>query len=162
MLVEAFRRSEPQSEEFYLRLLELLAVSCHQIAVQIFQLDDVAEKHAIYDIWRDSPRDMTKWDSFRDPTAFAHGPHIAVDQYPNGAADTVGYWAEARIFGGVVVFDRGEDGTEVGHNSSSKRRIINITAESTDILPWMPLQGTTNDIPPDRPAIRTIHPISFR
>ncbi|CVL09906.1 uncharacterized protein FPRN_13464 [Fusarium proliferatum] len=55
---------------------------------------------------------MTKWDSFRDPTAFAHGPYIAVDQYPNGAADTVGYWAEARIFGGVVVFDRGEDGTE--------------------------------------------------
>ncbi|KAI1020993.1 hypothetical protein LB503_009995 [Fusarium chuoi] len=61
-LAEAFMRSAPQSEEFYLRLLELLA--------------------------------------------------IAVDQYPNGAADTAGYWAEARIFGGVVVFDRGKDGTE--------------------------------------------------
>ncbi|KAF5671327.1 hypothetical protein FDENT_10967 [Fusarium denticulatum] len=55
---------------------------------------------------------MTKWDSFRDPTAFTHGPYNAVDQYPNGSADSVGYWAEARIFGGVVVFDRGEDGTE--------------------------------------------------
>ncbi|KLO94908.1 uncharacterized protein LW93_3600 [Fusarium fujikuroi] len=111
-LVEAFRISAPQSKEFYLRLIELLAVSCHGLAVEIFQLGEVAEKHKIYDIWRESPRDMTKWDSFRDPTAFAHGPYIAVDQYPNGAADTVGYWAEARIFGGVVVFDRGEDGTE--------------------------------------------------
>ncbi|KAF5725081.1 hypothetical protein FMUND_175 [Fusarium mundagurra] len=112
-LVETFNKSAPQSKEFYLRLVELLAVSCHRFAVDIFQLDEVAEKHKIYDVWRDSPRDMTKWDSFRDPTAFTHGPYIAVDQYPNGSADTVGYWAEARIFGGVVVFDRGEDGTEL-------------------------------------------------
>lgn len=28
-------------------------------------------------------------------------------------ADVVGYWAEAKIFGGVVVFDRGPSGTEV-------------------------------------------------
>jgi len=161
-LVEAFGKSAPQSKEFYLRLIELLAVSCHGFAVEIFQLDEVTEKHKIYDIWRESPRDMTRWDSFRDPTAFTHGPYIAVDQYPNGAADTVGYWAEARIFGGVVVFDRGEDGTGVGHNSSSKRRIINTTAVSTDILPWMPPQGTSNHIPPDRPAIRTINPISSR
>ncbi|KAF5670125.1 hypothetical protein FCIRC_9033 [Fusarium circinatum] len=111
-LVEAFRKSAPRSKEFYLRLIELLAVSCHRFAVEIFQLDEVAERHKIYDVWRDSPRDMAKWDSFRDPTAFTHGPYIAVDQYPNGAADSVGYWAEARIFGGVVVFDRGEDGTE--------------------------------------------------
>ncbi|RKK99357.1 hypothetical protein BFJ68_g13233 [Fusarium oxysporum] len=111
-LVEAFRETAPQSKEFYLRLFELLAVSCHKFAVEIFQLDEATEKHKIYDIWRDSPRDMMKWDSFRDPTAFSHGPYIAVDQYPNGAADSVGYWAEARIFGGVVVFDRGEDGTE--------------------------------------------------
>ncbi|CAK7221252.1 hypothetical protein SCUCBS95973_004430 [Sporothrix curviconia] len=28
-------------------------------------------------------------------------------RYPRGVADIVGYWAETRIFGGVVVFDRG-------------------------------------------------------
>ncbi|RBQ70338.1 hypothetical protein FVER14953_08852 [Fusarium verticillioides] len=111
-LVEAFWKSAPGSKEFYLRLVELLAVSCHSFAVDIFQLDEVIEKHKIYDVWRDFPRDMNKWDSFRDPTAFTHGPYIAVDQYPNGPADSVGYWAEARIFGGVIVFDRGEDGTE--------------------------------------------------
>lgn len=35
------------------------------------------------------------------------------DGYPNGLADVVGYWAEARIFGGVVLFDRGESELEV-------------------------------------------------
>ncbi|KAG8156838.1 hypothetical protein KVR01_013251 [Diaporthe batatas] len=34
--------------------------------------------------------------------------------YPAGIADVVGYWAEARIFGGVVVFDRGPSGVEPG------------------------------------------------
>ncbi|KAF4958324.1 hypothetical protein FGADI_2490 [Fusarium gaditjirri] len=111
-LVATFRETAPLSKAFYLRLFELLAVSCHKFAVEIFQLDEAAEKHKIYEVWRDSPRDMTKWDSFRDPTAFSHGPYIAVDQYPNGAADSVGYWDEGRIFGGVAVFDRGEDGTE--------------------------------------------------
>lgn len=30
------------------------------------------------------------------------------EQYPKGVADVVGYWAETHIFGGVVVFDRGD------------------------------------------------------
>ncbi|KAF5001165.1 hypothetical protein FGRMN_1189 [Fusarium graminum] len=28
--------------------------------------------------------------------------------YPRGVADVVGYWAESKIFGGAIVFDRGE------------------------------------------------------
>ena len=47
------------------------------------------------------------------PTAFCHRSYLASEQYPNGIADVVGYWAEARIFGGGVVFDRGETDTEV-------------------------------------------------
>lgn len=49
-------------------------------------------------LWSESP-----------PTAFYNGAYLAVDQYPKGVADTVGYWAESRVFGGVVIFDRGED-----------------------------------------------------
>lgn len=30
------------------------------------------------------------------------------DQYPDGDADVVGYWAENRIFGGVVLLDRSD------------------------------------------------------
>lgn len=31
-------------------------------------------------------------------------------RYPHGSLDVVGYWAETYIFGGVVVFDRGQRG----------------------------------------------------
>lgn len=34
-------------------------------------------------------------------------------QYPRGIADVAGYWAEDIIFGGVVLFGRGESGTGV-------------------------------------------------
>lgn len=40
------------------------------------------------------------------PTLFMHGWYQAFEQYPHGVADMVGYWAEAQIFGGVVLFDR--------------------------------------------------------
>ncbi|KAH7137015.1 hypothetical protein B0J13DRAFT_640739 [Dactylonectria estremocensis] len=34
------------------------------------------------------------------------------DQYPREIIDVVGYWAEGKIFGGVIVFDRGETDQE--------------------------------------------------
>lgn len=40
-----------------------------------------------------------------------HEDYSNWEQYPNGVADMVGYWAEFWIFGGVVLFDRGESGT---------------------------------------------------
>lgn len=44
---------------------------------------------------------------------FFHVDYMDYDQYPNGLADIAGYWAEDRIFGGVVLFDRGDSGAEV-------------------------------------------------
>lgn len=38
--------------------------------------------------------------------------------YPNGLADVVGYWAEYRIFGGIVLFDRGANEEEVSEVTS--------------------------------------------
>lgn len=40
------------------------------------------------------------------PTWFIHPWYTAYDQYPDGVADGVSYWAEDRILGGVVLFDR--------------------------------------------------------
>ncbi|KAG6355325.1 hypothetical protein INS49_003286 [Diaporthe citri] len=40
------------------------------------------------------------------PSLFFHKHYRDYDQYPDGVADIVGYWAETRIFGGVVLFDR--------------------------------------------------------
>jgi len=44
----------------------------------------------------------------REPcaTLFTHWDYTAQDWYPEGLADVVGYWAEDRILGGVVLFDR--------------------------------------------------------
>jgi hypothetical protein len=40
------------------------------------------------------------------PSLFHHRWYQDYDQYPRAVADMVGYWAEARILGGVVLFDR--------------------------------------------------------
>ncbi|KAL2022503.1 hypothetical protein VTK56DRAFT_5110 [Thermocarpiscus australiensis] len=97
---------------FELRLLELLAVSCHQIAVYLFNLDDGVHKHRVYEAWRDIPRTRIEPGEYFAPAVFFHSWYVDFDQYPNGIADIVGYWAEAKIFGGVVIFDRGESGVE--------------------------------------------------
>ncbi|KAI5861491.1 hypothetical protein GGS23DRAFT_598272 [Durotheca rogersii] len=109
----AFRETEPGSKQFHLRLLELLAVSCHQIAVCLYNVTGRNHHHAEYDEWRDEPRDMSTWGSYRPPIAFTHGPYKAIEQYPHGLADVAAYWVEARIFGGIIVFDRGETEIEV-------------------------------------------------
>ncbi|KAH7174466.1 uncharacterized protein B0J16DRAFT_348674 [Fusarium flagelliforme] len=112
-LLSIFSDTIVGSKTFHLRLLELLAVSCHQIAVHLYKLDGVNHPHHEYQKWVDEPRDTDKWDSNRrHPTPFCHRAYTNIDQYPNGAADTVGYWAEAKIFGGVLVFDRGESEIE--------------------------------------------------
>jgi hypothetical protein len=39
---------------------------------------------------------------------FSHRSYKASEQYPDKVADIVGYWAENRVLGGVVLFDRSE------------------------------------------------------
>lgn len=46
---------------------------------------------------------------------FYHNAYDAHEQYPHRVADMVGYWAEGQIFGGVVLFDQGEDDTDVSN-----------------------------------------------
>jgi hypothetical protein len=54
------------------------------------------------------------------PTLFRHRFYRDYDQYPEGIADGIGYWAEARILGGVVLFDR----REVGFNPTVELRTL--------------------------------------
>jgi len=42
------------------------------------------------------------------PTLFSHLSYGVAEQYPDGVADIVGYWAENRVLGGVVIFDRSD------------------------------------------------------
>ncbi|KAJ4307149.1 hypothetical protein N0V88_000528 [Collariella sp. IMI 366227] len=112
VLLAAFQRSYPGTQRFELRLMEMLAVTCHQIAVDLFNLDDGVHKHDVYEKWRDLPRDTILPGQHIAPVVFYHNAYFAHQQYPNGMGDVVGYWAEAKIFGGVVIFDRGPSGTE--------------------------------------------------
>lgn len=48
------------------------------------------------------------WKTGRLGFPILHHPfYLDVEKYPNERADAVGYWTESRIFGGVVLFDRG-------------------------------------------------------
>ncbi|KAF4950294.1 hypothetical protein FGADI_8277 [Fusarium gaditjirri] len=112
--IKAFSDTVPGSEQFNLRLVEIVAVACHQIGAYLFDLDDGAHKHQEYGDWRQSVLEEKEHgiDSRRyydpPPSAFCHRAYRHPEQYPNGLADVAGYWAESKILGGVVVFDRGE------------------------------------------------------
>ncbi|KAK4224907.1 hypothetical protein QBC38DRAFT_283397 [Podospora fimiseda] len=141
-VLEHFQQATPDTKQFKLRLIELLAVACHQIAVYLWNLYDGPHKHSDYEKWRDEAQDRPLHDPsnwyrpYIAPTPFYHRRYIDFDQYPNDIADIVGYWAEARIFGGVVVFNRGESGNE---NS--------ISMDTNTTVPIRSIRPQTNNTP---------------
>lgn len=102
----------------------------------MFQLDDGFHKHGVYEAWRDASIDpqSNPWRVLPLPSAFCHGSYIFHEQYPHGIADVVGYWAEARIFGGVVVFDRGLSGAEVSTVAPPVQTLGHQAPGSRDLL----------------------------
>ncbi|KAF5694160.1 hypothetical protein FDENT_1465 [Fusarium denticulatum] len=113
-IIKAFSDTVPGSEKLNLRLVEVVAVACHQIGAFLFNLDDGAHKHKVYEDWRQSVLEEKERGvesrKYYDPPpiAFCHRAYRYPEQYPQGMADVAGYWAESKILGGVVVFDRGE------------------------------------------------------
>ena len=115
-LLGAYQSAPFEEHTFRLRLIELAAVAIHQIAVLLYKRND-----RIHDQHNNDPEysvdAVTSWERPWDPesglvklpvlpTRFAHSYYTCVGQYPEGVADAVGYWAEKKVFGGVVVFDR--------------------------------------------------------
>jgi hypothetical protein len=90
-----------------------VAVVVHKIAAYLFK-----QRHRIHDSETEDPAHtidaVTAWyppwltRGGPDPTMFMHLCYDAVDLYPEGLADAVSYWAENRVFGGLVIFDRSE------------------------------------------------------
>jgi hypothetical protein len=114
--LDAIQKTELGSRQFYLRLLELLAASCHHIAVYLYELSESgSNRHRDeYERWRTRPANPNHiFDHYRPRIPFVYGPYTASHQYPHGLADVAAYWAESRIFGGIMVFDRGDTETEV-------------------------------------------------
>ncbi|KAK7429164.1 hypothetical protein QQZ08_004379 [Neonectria magnoliae] len=106
-VVQDYNNAEPGSKPFHLRLIELVAVSLHQIGVTLFKLDLRLHHGDIESIinWK-MPSSEYAVDVPPRPTLFTHPGYYDDDVYPEGLADVVGYWAEDRIIGGVTVFDR--------------------------------------------------------
>lgn len=84
-------------------------MAVHSIAAKLFGLDTSFHKE---DKWPNNEyyesNRFVRW-----ATPFSVVLYDEPDRYPDGIADVVGYWAEDRIFGGVVLFGRGETGTGV-------------------------------------------------
>lgn len=106
-------------------------MAVHALAVQVFtEVDGGFHKHEKWpgDDYYDAPSYMMRtktptpfllWLTFDDP-----------DQYPDGLADVAAYWAEDRIFGGVVLFGRGKSGKEVWSSclaTSKKSKLRTLT-----------------------------------
>lgn len=130
-LLSTFQVSPLTSRSFFLRLIELVAVSVHQIAVDLFthhpklhdaNLPSFTTSASPLNPSKDKGpyciASVTSWtlpDDYSDPglrfippppTLLSLGFYQEHQQYPNGIADMVGYWAEDRVLGGVVMFDR--------------------------------------------------------
>ncbi|KAJ0123807.1 hypothetical protein J7T55_012277 [Diaporthe amygdali] len=108
-----------------LPLIELIAVAVHTIAAQHFkQVNGGLHRNEKYP--SDEYYAQFTWRR-RKPTPFSLWRYDDPEQYPDGNADIAAYWAEDQIFGGIVLFDRGESGSEQNGVwfHSSRRRITN-------------------------------------
>jgi hypothetical protein len=123
-LLQEYSKAKLGSKDFKLRLIEMVAVAVHQIAADLFNFSPKSHTPEFIKYVTEWQK-PTGWVEFfghrewQEPlfappeTNFLHASYTDSDLYPNGVADMAGYWVEDRIFGGVVVFDRGESGTEV-------------------------------------------------
>lgn len=118
--MQAYQETSPGSIAWKLRLLELVASVCHNIAVHLYEMDAGVHKHREHEEWLSEklaslPEKSLDRKVLPPPTLFWNGRYIEWSRYPSGLADIVGYWAETQIFGGVVLFDRGESEEEVSN-----------------------------------------------
>ncbi|KAK4092837.1 hypothetical protein Purlil1_2762 [Purpureocillium lilacinum] len=121
---EQFRTAGPRSWAFNTCLVELVAVSIHQIAALLHGSGPGSDPDKGRDIkaWTAPRSDAVWWYTFPDgppATLLRHKWYCDYEQCPRGVADGVGYWAEGRIFGGVVLFDRREPASAPAVDSES-------------------------------------------
>lgn len=116
-VLQRYENHPAGSKASSLHLVELVAVAIHRIAVLVYKMGNSLkerglEEYQLCSTLRRGP-DMELHPT-PYPTPFVLHEYAEVAQYrEEGVAELPGYWAEDQIFGGVVVFDRGESGTEV-------------------------------------------------
>ena len=106
-VVRAFQKAPPKTREFDLRLLEIASASINTIGGMLF-----ISCHPYFEI-------RPEWERAKVShghlfyVQFYHRWYKNHEIYPPGLLNVVGYWAETQIFGGVVLFERGNSGSEV-------------------------------------------------
>lgn len=115
--MHAFMTAAPGSREFNTRLVELVTRAIHQIAVNLSKSEPGFHKDNDFTTWMPSKTDghgddrlgailLENYQSMMPlKTLFVHRWYTNYDGCPDGVHGGVGYWAEARIMGGVVLFD---------------------------------------------------------
>jgi hypothetical protein len=118
-VLQTYKDSRLGTREFRLRLIKTTAVVIHTLAALLFTATNQPpykcpepRKKFIEVDGRFTPID--EFIPIVSQTCLFHNHYRDVDLYPMGVADIVGFWAETHLFGGVVVFDHGKNGTEVG------------------------------------------------
>ncbi|KAG8164489.1 hypothetical protein KVR01_006407 [Diaporthe batatas] len=123
-VLEQFQATDPGSHNFNLRLVETTVVAIHEIAIELFEDRNKShneEELRRVTLWRMDPIIVNRYDvppgealppPSPQPTLFFHSRYLDYENYPAGLGDMAAYWAEDKIFGGVVLFDRGESDTE--------------------------------------------------
>ena len=106
-IIQAFQNAPHQTSAENLRLLEFVSTCLHSLAGMIYH-----SFHPETNIFPD-----------RNTHPFYLTRHYWVDffhvcfkrgwDYPYGLLNVIGYWIEAQIFGGVVLFERGTSGSDI-------------------------------------------------
>ncbi|KAL1854941.1 hypothetical protein Daus18300_011261 [Diaporthe australafricana] len=139
--VEALRRYQKcptDSSTSKLPLVELVVIAMHRIAMLLHKLDNPHRKDGTQMDTLCSTRGRAS--TVFHPTPFCLPDYADPAQYPEAVDDLPGYWAEDRIFGGVVLFGRGQDGTECkdvwlhSHRKGLTHRICALNDHQFDTL----------------------------
>lgn len=110
-LAQNYQNASRGSRENLLRLLEIAAASVHALAGMIY-----TSFHKDTNIMPPEPREGHYWQFRRTDhfyVDFYHTNYRRFENYPFGLLNVVGYWAETEIFGGVVLFERVESGSDI-------------------------------------------------
>ncbi|KAK2759377.1 hypothetical protein FQN54_002855 [Arachnomyces sp. PD_36] len=97
--VQLYQEAPLNSPSFNMHLLELIAIAVHEVAGNVYAAAHRDRRpHAPSVVYGGVKSTLLSVDRYQRE-----------ELYPNGIIDVVGYWAEARIFGGVVVPARGPE-----------------------------------------------------
>lgn len=103
--LQAFQDTSVSSEKFHLHLLKVAALAVHLLGGLLY-----ITSHPNTDI---RPRDYGCIQYPHYPVDLYHKFYVNYSSYPYGLLDTVGYWTETQVFGGVALFEHDSSGGEV-------------------------------------------------